>query len=217
MTTDRDLQESVLRALEYEPGLDAAKIGVSVAQGIVTLQGAVKTYFHKLTAERVAQHVFGVRAVANDLTVLPEGRHVRTDSEIADAALSALHNHTAVPINTIRVSVDNGWITLSGHLPWQFQKVAAERAVRYLHGVTGVINTIVVKTMVSPTDVKAKIEGAFRRSADVEAQRVAVEAHDGAVTLLVTVKSLSERREAERAAWSAPGVSLVDNRLVVAP
>lgn len=217
MKTDRELQEQVLAALEWEPSVDAATIGVSVHDGVVTLRGTVTTYTQKHAADRAARHVFGVRAVANDIQVMPDTARIRTDSAIAQAAANALEWDSAIPAGTVQVTVVNGWATLNGTVAWQFQKAAAERAVQYLIGVTGVTNAISVQPHVSIGDVKAKIESAFKRSAEIDAQRVNVEARDGGVVLTGTVHSLSERDEAERAAWAAPGVTRVDDRLVVVP
>lgn len=216
-TTDRELQEMVLNGLEWEPGVDAGHIGVAVRDGIVTLTGTVTTLHQKWTAERAARHVFGVRAVANDIEVAPDDATARTDPAIADAAANALRWNAAVPLDAVQVTVRQGWVTLTGEVDWQYQREAAERAVQHLYGVKGVANSIFVRPHVSLPDVKAKIENAFRRSAEVDAAHVQVEAIDGNVILRGTVRSLTERKEAERAAWSAPGVTNVDDRLVVAP
>ncbi len=217
MKTDRDLQEEVLAALDWEPGVDAAEIGVSVSDGVVTLRGTATTCREKWLAERAARHVVGVRAVANDVDVSPTGNAVRSDSAIAEVAANALDWDSAVPDSAVKATVRNGWVTLTGSVAWQFQKAAAERAIQRLYGVKGVANSIIVKPHVDASDLKAKIEGAFRRSAVIDAQRVSVESHDGAVVLSGKVRSLAERDEAERAAWAAPGVTKVDDRLVVIP
>ena len=216
MRTDRELQEDVLSALEWEPGVDAATIGVSIQKGIAALHGTARTFFEKSAAERVTRHVYGVRAIANDITVEPDGLAARTDTQIAEAVANALAWNTAVPIGAAKATVTHGWVTLNGTVEWQYQKTAAEQAIRHLYGVKGVTNALLLKPHVSPTDVKAKIERAFKRSAEVDAARVKVDAHDGQVTLSGTVKSLSERDEAERAAWAAPGVTKVDDRITVA-
>lgn len=217
MTSDRELQDRVLKALEFEPSVDAAKIGVTAHEGVVTLRGSVPTYQEKWTAERTAGRVFGVRALANDLEVLPSSAALRTDSAIAEAAANALTWDSAIPAESVHVTLNQGWVTLTGAVPWRYQRDAAERAVRRLYGVKGITNAIAIKPRVRVTDVTAAIEGAFKRSAAIDAKRVHVEAHDGSVTLTGTVRSFAERREAERAAWSAPGVKLVDDRLAVSP
>ncbi len=154
----------------------AARIGVSVNDGVVTLPGTVTTFAQKWTAERTAGHVFGVRAVANDLDVTPDAATSRTDSTIAQAVANALEWDSAIPDNAVKATVTSGWVTLTGTVGWQFEKSAAERAVRNLYGVKGVTNSLIVKPHVSVGDVKAKIESAFKRSAEIDAQRVKTEA-----------------------------------------
>lgn len=217
MRTDRELQEDVLQALEWEPGVDAAKVGVSVKNGIATLQGGVRSYFEKTTAERVARHVFGIRGIANDLTVTLDGLGPRSDSQIVEAVLGAISSDSAVPLNAIKVSAADGWVTLHGEVDWQYQKSAAQIDAERRTGVKGVTNLINLKPKprVSTFDVKTKIEQAFKRSAEVDSANVRVTAHDSQITLTGTVKSLYERDEAERAAWSAPGVTKVDDRITV--
>ena len=217
MTTNRDLQERVLKALEFEPGIDAADVGVTAHDGVVTLRGSVTTFYQKLSAERTAAHVLGVRAIANDLEVAPTHDMRRTDTAIAEAAANALAWDVAVPKGSVQVAVRDGWLTLTGNVEWRYQRDAAEDAVRRLYGVRGVVNSVAVKPHVHSADVQDKIENAFKRSAEIDAQHVHVAARDGQVTLTGTVRSLAERQEAERAAWSAPGVTLVDDRLAVAP
>jgi osmotically-inducible protein OsmY len=217
MKLDRELQEDVLKALEFEPGVDAAKVGVSVANGVATLHGTVRSYFEKSTAERATRHVYGIRAVANDLTVSLDGLTPRSDPQIAEAVANALAWDSAVPLNAIKATVTNGWVSLNGAVDWQYQRSAALRAVEHLLGVKGVTNLVTLKPHASQADVKAKIEEAFKRSAEVDAKHVRVETRDGAVILTGTVKSLSERDEAERAAWSAAGVTRVDDHIAVSP
>jgi osmotically-inducible protein OsmY len=215
--TDKDLKQHVENALDYEPGINATDIGVSVAEGVVTLRGNVDSYREKIAAERVALRVYGVKAVANDLAVRLVSGHQRTDTEIAQAAVHALKWHTAVPDDRVTLTVKDGWIALAGTLDWQYQRDAAGKAVRDLAGVKGVTIDIRVQPHVKTIDVRDKIEAAFKRSAEIDARRINVTAQDGKVILSGNVHSWAERQEAERAAWAAPGVSLVDDRLAVVP
>jgi osmotically-inducible protein OsmY len=217
MTIDRELQKHVLSALEFEPGINAANIGVTAHEGVVTLRGAVSTFYEKRMAELAASHVFGVRALANDIEVLPTHSSQRTDTAIAEAAANALSWDTAVPARAVQVTLADGWLTLTGTVDWRYQRDAAESAVRRLYGVKGITNSIVVKPRARSADVKARIETALRRSAEIDARHIHVEARDGQVTLTGSVRSMSERQQAERAAWSAPGVKLVDDRIAVTP
>jgi osmotically-inducible protein OsmY len=215
--TDKELKQHVQNALDWEPSLDASDVGVSVDEGVVTLRGNVGSFFEKMAAERVSLHVYGVKALANDLVVhLPSGFE-RTDTEIAQAAVTALKWNAVLPADRVTVSVASGWITLSGAVNWNYQKDAATRTVRDLRGVKGVTNNITVKPSVKTTDVRDKIEDAFKRSAELDARRISVVAEDGKVILSGNVHSWAERQEAERAAWAAPGVRQVDDRLAVVP
>ena len=215
--TDLELKRHVEDALTWEPSFDAADIGVSVDNGVVTLRGDIANYAAKSAAERVALGVYGVKAVANDLNVRLIGEYQRTDSDIAQAAVNALQWNTVVPASRVSITVSNGWITLKGNLDWQYQKDAAARAVRNLTGVLGVNNNIVVQSRVKSSDVRDKIEAAFKRSAEIDARRISVTTQDGKVVLTGNVRSWAERREAERAAWAAPGVTQVDDRLAITP
>jgi osmotically-inducible protein OsmY len=215
--TDKELKQHVQNALDWEPRLDAAGFGVSVDESVVTLRGNVGSYAEKVTAERVVLRVYGAKAVANDLAVHLVSGFDRTDTEIARAALAALKWNTVVPNDRVTVTVANGWITLNGTLDWNYQKDAAARTVRDLTGVKCVSNNITVKPRVQTIDVRDKIEAAFKRSAAVDARRIAVSALDGKVVLTGNVHSWAERQEAERAAWAAPGVKQVEDHLTVVP
>jgi len=217
MKTDLQLQRDILDELQWEPSIDAAEIGVTVDGGIVTLTGRVTTYTEKLAAERAAQRIAGVKAVANDVEVNFNGTAERTDADIAKLAVDTLKWRALIPEDRVKVAVSKGWVTLEGQVDWQYQRAAAEDAVRPLLGVRGVINDIVVKPRASASDVKTRIEAAFRRSAEVDAKKVRIEAHGGKVTLHGDVRSWSERQEAERTAWAAPGVSSVENQIAVTP
>lgn len=215
--TDKDLKQHVQSALDWEPSLDASDIGVSVDEGVVTLRGNVGSYAEKIMAERVALRVYGAKAVANDLAVHLASMWERTDTELAQAAVVALKWNTMVPHDSVTVTVTNGWIALNGTLDWQYQKDAAARTVRDLTGVKGVTNNITLKPRVKTMDVRDKIEAAFKRSAEIDARRVNVTAQEGKVILSGNVHSWAERQEAERAAWAAPGVTQVEDRLAVVP
>lgn len=217
MKQDPELQSDVLDELRWEPAVTAAHIGVAARSGVVTLSGHVPSYAERYAAERAAERVYGVRAVANELEVRLEGRSERTDEDVAAACVAALRANYTVPDETIKVVIRNGWVTLDGRVQWWYQRDAAERAVRGLTGVKGVTNDIAIDAQVSPGDVKSRIEAAFRRSAEIDARRVRVETRGGMVILHGNVHSFAERDEAQRAAWAAPGVTAVENELAVAP
>lgn len=219
MTADNELQQSILEELRDEPSVDAAQIGVAVDKGIVSLTGTVGTYAEKLLAEDTVKRVFGVRAVANDITVKLREAHARTDPEIAKAAVDALRWHAMVPDERITVTVDKGWLTLEGNVDWKYQKDAAEHAVKHLVGVKAVSNAITIKPhkAINTGQIKHQIFEAFRRHAELEARRIGIDAKEGKVTLHGNVHNWREVQEAQRAAWSAPGVAEVENRLVVVP
>jgi osmotically-inducible protein OsmY len=217
MRTDKQLQESIVKALDWEPAVNAAQIGTTVQQGVVTLTGRVGTLREKWTAEKTARHVWGVRAIANEIEVAPDGIAMRSDTAIATAAANALDWNSSIPPDAVQVTVRHGWVTLTGTVPWQYQKTSAEKAMAHLYGVKGVSNAIVVRSPVVVADVRQKIEDAFRRSADIDAKHLTVEARNGTVVLKGTVHSLTERDAAEHAVWAAPGVVAIDDRLVVTP
>ena len=215
--TDKQLRDSVEAALEWEPSVDSTEIGVTADQGVITLRGDVKSFTEKEAAERVALKVYGVKALANDLKVRIGIGMKRTDTEIALAAANALKWNAEVPADKVSVTVSDGWITLKGDLDWNYQREAAERAVRDLLGVLGVSNAIELKPRLNVTDIQAKIEAALKRSAEVDAKRIHVGASEGKVVLTGNVRSWTERLEARRAAWAAPGVRDVDDRIAVVP
>ena len=216
MKTDSQLQHDVLEQLKWEPSIREAEIATAVKDGVVTLSGFVDSYAEKYLAVRAMERLDGVMAVVDNLTVKLPSRHVRPDTEIAHAAVNVLKWDTMVPHDKIKMSVREGWITLEGEVDWRYHKTAAERALRYLTGVKGVTNLIVVRPPhATAHDVSKKIKQVLHRTAELDAERINVEAHDGVVTLTGTVRSYAERQDVERAAWSAPGVSSVDDRLAV--
>jgi osmotically-inducible protein OsmY len=217
MKTDSQVQSDVQTELKWQPSLSAAQIGVAAKDGVVTLSGQVDHYTDKTAAEHAAKNVYGVKAVANEIVVELPGSGKRTDADIAAAAVSALKWDFQVPENHVKVVVKDGWVTLEGTVDWQYQKDAAQRCVRYLTGVLVVTNSIGIKPRATSAGVKGKIEDAFRRHADLDARRIGVETTNGTVTLTGTVSTWSERYEAETAAWASPGVTCVDDQLVVVP
>ncbi|MCC6491823.1 MAG: BON domain-containing protein [Pirellulales bacterium] len=215
MKSDCMLQYDVLEELEWEPSIDSSQLRLSVEEGFVTLTGFVPRYADKISAERIAKSVAGVRGVANDIQVRLASSCRRSDAEIASAAISALHWHTSVPADQITVIVRNGWVTLEGAVEWQFQRRAARDAVAVLTGVKGVINDVTLIAKSHHNDVKAEIEAAIKRNAELSARRIDVEARNSTVKLKGEVATWAERTEAERVAWAAAGVTEVENDLVV--
>jgi osmotically-inducible protein OsmY len=216
MKSDSEIKRDVEAELQSDPVVDATDIAVAVKNGVVTLTGFVRSYSEKLEAEAAAKRVAGVVGLANDLEVRLSAADQRADPEIARDAVAAIKTYLPFSWQQIRVVVDKGWVTLEGHIKWNYQREEAERAVRRVKGVRGVINTIQLEPEVEPIEIKRKIEEAFRRSAEIDASRITVETHGGEVVLKGTVRSWAERQEAERAAWKAPGVTKVVNQIGIA-
>ena len=216
MKTNSQLRRDVQDQLTWEPSVRDDEIGVAVKDGVVTLSGHVPSYADKYIAIYAVERVTGVKAVADEIEVKLPSSHERTDTELAHAAVNALGWHVQVPEDRVKATVRDGWITLEGEVEWQYQRGAAERALRNLKGVRGVTNLVSVKpAQVSQYDVTQRIKDTLRRSADLATDLITVETHDGAVTLKGTVRSFAERRDVERAAWAAPGVTRVDDRIIV--
>lgn len=216
MKTDLQLQRDVLDELKFEPSIREAEVGIAAKEGVVTLTGFVDSYAEKFSAERTAERVRGVKAVADEIKVKLPGMHQRSDTDIAHAVVNALRWDIQVPDDRIKATIEEGWIALEGEVEWQYQKWAAEGAVRNLTGVKGVTNLIAVKPRTTSThEVGQKIKDSMRRHAERDADRITIEAKDGRVTLRGTVSSFAERQDAERAAWQAPGVTNVDDMIAV--
>lgn len=217
MRTDHEVQADVLAELRWEPSLANDDIAVSVRDGVVTLAGFAESWADRWKAERVASRVQGVKAVANDIKVKLPSSSERPDPDLARAAVDALKWNVLVPDDRIKVKVSNGWLTLEGEVDWYYQMEEAERAVRKLKGVKGVTNLVTVAVRPASWDVKEKIRNALERGAELDADRIRVEVEGSRVILTGTVRSYAERRDAERAARNAPGVTEVENLIIVDP
>jgi osmotically-inducible protein OsmY len=215
MKSDAQIQKEVMAELNWQPILNAAQIGVAVHEGVVTLTGIVDSYTKKLTAENAAKKVSGVKAVAEDIQVGASPSYNKTDTEIAEAVLNALKWHTAVVEDRIRIKVEKGFVTLDGEVEWEYQRTAAKSAIENLAGIKMIYNFISVKPRITVSDLKSKINAALHRSAQIDANGINVEISGSKVILSGTVSSIKEKEDADSAAWMAPGVSSVENRIAI--
>ena len=215
MKTDSEIQKDVIDELRWEPFLKTSEIGVSVKSGIVTLSGTVDTYSKKVSAENAAKRVEGVKAVAEDILIEYTREGKRSDSAIAAAIVDALKWHSAMQENKIKVKVEDGFVTLEGDVEWEFQKNSARYMVENLQGVNGITNLIQIKPSTSPVEVTRKITAAFHRSATIDSGKIQVGVKGSKVTLSGKVRSYSEKKDAENAAWLAPGVTEIENKIEI--
>lgn len=215
MISDSEIRKNVEAELQWDPDIKATDIALSIKNGVVILAGYVSNYAEKFQAEADVKRVSGVTGVANDIEVRLPAIDKRPDPEIARDAVKALNFQIPVAVGNIKVVVRDAWITLEGSTEWQYIKERAENAVRRLQGVRGVTNIVSVKPKVTPVEIKRKIEEAFKRNAEIDSSHIIVETQGGEVTLKGTVHTWFERKEAERAAWSAPGVTKVEDKISI--
>ncbi len=214
--SDKQLRQDIVEELEFEPRIDAANIGVTAKNGVVSLSGHVSSYAEKQAVCEAARRIKGVRAVADEIEVRYPSEKRTADDEIARRGADILRWSEAAPPDAVTLTVREGRVTLTGQVNWQFEKNAAEDQIRKLSGVVGIINNITIKPRLQPTDVKRKIEDALKRNVEIEAEAISVHVLDGGkITLDGRVHSWQEKMAVENAAWSAPGVIAVDNRLAL--
>lgn len=215
MKTGSELQRDVLAELSWEPSVDAAAIGVAVHEGVVTLSGHVRSYAEKRAAVNAARRVAGVQGVADDLVVKLPTTTTRDDTDIAEVLTRNLGWNALLPGGAVQATVNDGWVTLQGEVEWKYQRAEAEKSVAHIAGVKGVTNLIHIKPLVTPTGIAQQIHDAFRRHAETDADQIFAETAGGKVILRGKVRTWGEYEDAEWAAWSAPGVTQVENHLQV--
>ena len=215
MKTDLEIQKDVMAELQWEPALGSTEIGVSVKNGVVILSGVTDSYYKKVLAEKAAKRVNGVNAVAEEIIVRLPGRSPRRAVALAQAVVNALAWDSTVDEKNVKVVVENGVVTLEGEVEWHFQRESASKAIHRLVGITRIINNLRVKTRINVKDIEHNIVKAFHRSATVDSRAVKIEVLGDKVILKGTVRSFAERSDAEKMAWSSPGVMSVDNKLVI--
>ena len=215
MKSDIQIQKDVMDELKWEPFLHASEIGVAVKNGVVTLSGQVDSYAKKLSAERAAKRVGGVKAVAEDIQVGISPNFRKTDAEIAEAVVNTLKWHTAVQEEKVKIKVEDGTVKLEGEVEWDYQRTNAKTAIENLAGVRSVINLITVKPKIKASDIHQKIQAAFLRNATIDADKINVEVVGTRVILRGRVRSFAEKEDAERTVWAAPGVLSLESNLEV--
>jgi osmotically-inducible protein OsmY len=214
--SDLELRRAILDELEFQPHIDARAIGVAVEDGVVCLTGHVCTYAEKFAAERAVKNVKGVKALAEEIEVRVPGELAVGDEVVASRCVDVLHWNSVVADEHIQIKVQQGWVTLEGNVNWQYQREAAESTVRKLVGVVGINNFLVVKPIASPEDIKTQVEAAFSRNAQLNTRHIRVSVEGNSVKLEGHVHFWVERKAAENAAWAVPGVSRVDNHILIA-
>ncbi|HEY8658457.1 MAG TPA: BON domain-containing protein [Hanamia sp.] len=215
MKSDNQIQKDVMEELKWEPFLNAAEIGVSVKNGIVTLSGQVDSYSKKIASEKAAKKIAGVNAIAEDMQIGVSPLYKKSDTEIAAAVLNALKWHTDIQEDKLKVKVEDGNVTLEGDVDWEFERYNAKKAIENLLGVRSVINLISVKPKTTANDIEKKISSAFHRNATIDAERITAEVLGNTVILRGKVRSFVEKEDAENAAWAAPGILRIDNKLII--